>query len=46
MEGRYRLEAVLHDDLIFLFGGGRPDFVTELRTVSYNCASLTRYFAF
>lgn len=34
MEGRYRLEAVLHDDLIFLFGGGRPDFVTELRTIT------------
>uniref|UniRef100_A0A0N4WUK8 Kelch domain-containing protein 10 n=1 Tax=Haemonchus placei TaxID=6290 RepID=A0A0N4WUK8_HAEPC len=23
LEGRYRLEAVAHDDLIFLFGGGR-----------------------
>ncbi|PIO65918.1 kelch repeat protein [Teladorsagia circumcincta] len=34
MEGRYRLEAVLHDDLIFLFGGGRPDYVTELRTIT------------
>uniref|UniRef100_A0A7I4YMI4 Kelch domain-containing protein 10 n=1 Tax=Haemonchus contortus TaxID=6289 RepID=A0A7I4YMI4_HAECO len=34
LEGRYRLEAVAHDDLIFLFGGGRPDYVTELRTLT------------
>ncbi|VDL68500.1 unnamed protein product [Nippostrongylus brasiliensis] len=34
MEGRYRLEAVMHNDLIFLFGGGRPDYVVELRTVT------------
>ncbi|VDM52774.1 unnamed protein product [Angiostrongylus costaricensis] len=35
MEGRYRLEAVLHEGLIYLFGGGRPDYVTELRTVCF-----------
>uniref|UniRef100_A0A0K0DKC1 Kelch domain-containing protein 10 n=1 Tax=Angiostrongylus cantonensis TaxID=6313 RepID=A0A0K0DKC1_ANGCA len=34
MEGRYRLEAVLHEGLIYLFGGGRPDYVTELRTLT------------
>ncbi|KJH51035.1 kelch repeat protein [Dictyocaulus viviparus] len=34
IEGRYRLEAVLHEDFIYLFGGGRPDHVTELRTLT------------
>ncbi|KAJ1358952.1 hypothetical protein KIN20_017537 [Parelaphostrongylus tenuis] len=34
MEGRYRFEAVLNEDLIYLFGGGRPDHVTEFRTLT------------
>ncbi|KHJ83713.1 kelch repeat protein [Oesophagostomum dentatum] len=33
-EGRYRLETVLHGDLIYFFGGGRPDYVTELQNIT------------
>ncbi|EYB85458.1 hypothetical protein Y032_0297g1720 [Ancylostoma ceylanicum] len=33
-EGRYRLETVLHEDLIYFFGGGRPDYVTELQNLT------------
>ncbi|VDM67726.1 unnamed protein product [Strongylus vulgaris] len=33
-EGRYRLETVLHEDIIYLFGGGRPDYVTEFQNLT------------
>lgn len=31
--GRYRLEAVLHGQKIFTFGGGAPDFCAEFNEV-------------